>query len=123
MLLILGMEVKVKKLIFVLFLTGCATTGLFRDDEVNLDYKNTWVSSMKEDGLRRITLRVVNTKKYDVSVSVSCRYDGKCFSTSRIFGENVVKVEANSVKVFIIAGFHDGGLDSNHITCKITKVE
>jgi hypothetical protein len=112
-----------KKLLFVLIVgmfVGCATTTQLYNgkpgESIFLDPNNSWVNR-GNSVFQSITLTIVNNRKCDSIIYVSCRFNtGDLFENSKVFGDRQMHIDAKSKKVFVVRGFANGG---DLITCSL----
>jgi len=119
------------KRLFILlaFVVGCATVkpayhSQMKED-VYLDHESSWSNSpvkyifgKRSSPIRSVTLRLINKKYVDVSVSVMCTY-----SDATKFGERTVTVKERNDKVFTIYGFVKLTDESESVSCRIISVK
>ena len=114
------------------FLFGCATISQEEikfhqnvKESVYLDLFNTWSNQQKQllgpkTSMATITLRLINKRMKDVSVTVKCCYFP---SAGPMFGKTTVIVKARDDKIFTIRGFTRTTSSKATIRCEITKIE
>jgi hypothetical protein len=113
---------------------GCATSkpafhSTIPSDCVYIDPYNSWtnqcpvgplMNGMCEFPWRSITIRVINKKYRDVSVTIECVYkDNDLFG---LFGKKTDVVKKRNDATFLIWGMTRQPLQSEYVNCQITDV-